>query len=250
MTDNEPKVLVPIRILEGQTIPEGIIDLLATVPVVLLGYHVLPEQTPPGQAQMQFEDKAQAKLDDLVTMFEERGKTVETRLVFTHDREQTFNRVANEEDCAAILISNPVRDIERVLVPVRGEANVERIAGFVADLLRDTGVEVALYNVVEDEERQEEGHQMVNEAAKILIDGGIDEDRVLREVVVTDTPIKSIVNTASEYDAVIMGESEPSIRSLIFGEASEQVAEQTLGPVIVVRRGPKPDTEDPDSEPD
>ena len=33
--------------------------------VTVLGYHVLPEQTAPGQARLQFEEQAQKKLDDL-----------------------------------------------------------------------------------------------------------------------------------------------------------------------------------------
>jgi len=54
MTDR-PAVLVPIRVLEGESIPEGVPELLADAHVVLLGYHVVPDQTATGQARMQFE---------------------------------------------------------------------------------------------------------------------------------------------------------------------------------------------------
>jgi hypothetical protein len=33
-----------------------------------------------------------------------------------------------------------------------------------------------------------------------------------------------------------MGERAPSLRSLLFGEESERVASETVGPVLVVRR--------------
>jgi hypothetical protein len=49
---------VPVAILKGETVPDAVVELLSTLPVVVLGYHVLPEQTAPGQARMQFEDQA------------------------------------------------------------------------------------------------------------------------------------------------------------------------------------------------
>lgn len=47
------RVLVPLKILEGASVPPGLIDLLGTVDVTVLGYHVLPEQTTPDQARLQ-----------------------------------------------------------------------------------------------------------------------------------------------------------------------------------------------------
>ena len=66
MTDR-PSILVPIRVLEGESVPEGVPELLAHAHVVLLGYHVIPEQTAPGQARMQFEDRATERLDKYET---------------------------------------------------------------------------------------------------------------------------------------------------------------------------------------
>ena len=62
MTDR-PSILVPIRVLEGESIADGVPELLADAHVVLLGYHVIPDQTAPGQAQMQFEERANVRLD-------------------------------------------------------------------------------------------------------------------------------------------------------------------------------------------
>jgi len=43
-------------------------------------------------------------------------------------------------------------------------------------------------------------------------------------------------DAASEHDAVAMAESAPSLRALVFGDASERVAAASLGSVVVVRR--------------
>jgi len=34
---------------------------------------------------------------------------------------------------------------------------------------------------------------------------------------------------------IVMGERAPSVRSLVFGEESERVASESVGPVLVVR---------------
>jgi hypothetical protein len=44
------------------------------------------------------------------------------------------------------------------------------------------------------------------------------------------------------HDAVAMGESASSLRSIIFGENAEEVAARSLGSVIVVRRERPPET--------
>lgn len=236
------KVLVPVEILAGETVPDSVAELLATLPVVVLGYHVLPEQTAPGQARMQFEARAQAKLDDLADAFVDAGGNAETRLVFTHDEEQTIDRVAGETGCGAILVPNPARDVERVLVPLRGEVDTARIAGFVVALVDDRDIAVTLSHVANSEEGVEAGRSLVDDAAARLREAGIPAGAIAAEVTVSGTPVEAIATTATDHDAVVMGEIEPSLGSVLFGEASERVAARSLGPVVVVRRERGPET--------
>jgi nucleotide-binding universal stress UspA family protein len=236
MSDTPWRVLVPVEVLEGETIPDSVVDALARLPVVVLGYHILPEQTPPGQARLQFEDTAQSKLDELASAFEAAGGDVETRLVFTHDEEQTIDRIADETGCEVILLPNPAPDIERLLVPLRGAVDVQRVATFVAALIGDRDISATLFHVADNDEATDAGRSMLDEAVAVLRDRGVSEDRVTTEVVVSESPIQTIATAATDHHAVVMGEDAPSLRSLVFGEVSEQVAAQSLGPVFVVRR--------------
>jgi len=97
------RVLVPLAILKGETVSAGVVDSLSNAEVVLLGYHVVPEQTPPGQARMSFEEHAEDALGETAAAFEDAGVPVETVLVFTHDRGETVGRVADERGCKAVL---------------------------------------------------------------------------------------------------------------------------------------------------
>jgi len=144
MTDR-PAILVPIRVLEGESVPEGVPDLLAHAHVILLGYHVIPEQTAPGQARMQFENRATERLGEYEAMFEEAGATVERRLVFTHNGQKTIDRTTTERDCLAALVPNATGSVEDILVAVRGAVGIDRLTRVVAGLFRETDASVTLY---------------------------------------------------------------------------------------------------------
>lgn len=237
MTDvPDNRVLIPIEILRGQDVPESVIDTFASASVVLLGYHEIPEQTAPGQARMQFEDKARKALADFSTAFEDAGCDVSTRLVFTHVPMKTFERVAAELECDSVLLLNPAPVLEQILVAISETVNVEHIARLVGDVMADSDVEVTLYHVTPDNEEQERGERILETAAETLEASGIDRDRVVKAVVVDEDPAEALLEAAEDYHLVVVGESKPTIRDRIWGDVSETIAEQTVNPVLVVRR--------------
>jgi len=52
--------------------------------------------------------------------------------------------------------------------------------------------------------------------------------------------LEAIATIAEEYDAVVVGESDPSLTTFVFGMPAEKLVERFLGPVLVVQRE-KPD---------
>jgi len=243
MTDR-PSILVPIRVLEGESVPEGVPELLAHAHVVLLGYHVIPEQTAPGQAQMQFEDRARERLDEYETMFEEAGATVERRLVFTHEGQKTIDRTTTEHDCLAALVPNATGPVEDVLVAVRGAVGIDRLARVVAGLFGETDVSVTLYHIADDEETDEDVGTLLDGLVDRLGDLGMDTSMVETRVDRDQEPLDAIVETADAFDTVVMGESDPSLATFVFGLPADQVADRFLGPVLVVQREPPRETEE------
>lgn len=236
MTD-APSILVPIRVLEGESIPEGVPALLANAHVVLLGYHVVPEQTAPGQARMQFEDRATQQLDEYRTLFEDAGATVERRLVFTHDGQKTIDRTIAEEGCLAVLVPAATAPPEDVLVAVRGTVGVDRLARAVAGLFADTGVSVTLYHVADEAASDDDVRTLLDGVADRLTDLGMDASAIDTRIERDRDPLDAIVDVADAFDAVVMGESDPSLVTFVFGMPAEQLAERFLGPVLVVQRG-------------
>lgn len=243
MTDvDRPTILVPVRVLEGDQLETGIERLLANANVVLLGYHELPEQTATGQARMQYEDRAQGRLSELAERFADAGASVDTRLVFTHDRDQTLDRIAEETGALATLLANPAATMDDVVVFLRGDLALDRIVDVTGGLLADSEMGVTLTHVVgtdgetDPAASEQAATELLERARAELLDRGVDPDRVRTEIRRSDRPREAMAEAAEGLDAVIMGESDPSLVTFIFGDSSEQVADRFLRPVLVVRR--------------
>jgi nucleotide-binding universal stress UspA family protein len=222
------RVLVPVEVLEGKTVSPGLLTLLGTVDVTVLGYHVLPEQTPPGQARMQYEDRATAALSDLVEEFRAVGGEADHRLVFTHDREQTIDRIADEVDARAVAVSGMTGTVEQVLVSLSGDVAVERILTFVEELVGDRDIGVTLFLATKDETA---GTEQLDAAATRLREAGLSVGTVVTE----GPPFERLFERVAGHDAIVVGEAAPSWRSFVFGDETDRLASASVSPVIVVR---------------
>lgn len=226
------RILVPVEILEGETIDPGLLSLFAGDDIVLLGYHEIPEQTAAEQARESFADRAQDKLTDIVAAIGEVSASVTERLVFTHDIEQTKRRVAEETDCDAILRLGSAMTMDTILVVLHPEATATRIAEFAADHIGATDREVVLLSLIADETVARES---LETAERILSDAGITGSRISVEKAVTDTPLDRIVDAAVGTDLVVIGAQAPTAMDVVFGDFVERIATETVGPVVVVR---------------
>lgn len=224
------RVVVPVAILEGETIPYGLMDLLGTMDVTVLGYHVLPEQTPPDQARLQYEDRANEALEDIAQEFREAGGDADYRLVFTHDRAKTIQRVADEIDARAYAITGATGDVDRILVSLTGAVAHDRIIEFVTDLVGGREISVTVLLVSADESDESEA---IDSAAEKLAERGVAVDKNSAQGI---PPLEALIEALPGHDAIVMGEQAPSLGSFLFGDVTERVAAESVGPVLVVRQ--------------
>lgn len=223
------RVLVPLAILEGESVSAGLTTLLEPTNVTVLGYHELPEQTPPDQARDQYGERATDALEDLAAEFGAGEGTADYRLVFTHDRKQTLDRVASETRSEAYAIPGATGPIDRLLVALTGDVAVRRIVSFVGELVGERDIGVTLFLATDDEAA---GRELLETAGAPLAEHGID---VRTELAVGELPLEALVDAAVGHDAIVMGERAPSLLTLVFGEEAERVASESVGPVLVVR---------------
>ncbi|MCS3614340.1 universal stress protein [Salinibacter ruber] len=231
-------ILVDVELPEPESLAPALIDALSPLRVVLLGWFSVPEQTSPAQARDQFGAEAEDTLGAAARQFEEAGAEVTTRLVFTGDELDTISRVSVEESCDAVLIPGPVEQLRRVLVPLRGIQNVREIARFVADLCQDGTARVTLLHILEGDETTAASREDVLEpAAERMRSAGIEAGLLELNSVAAESPADTIVEWAGEHDLVVLGETQPSVREVLFGTMPEQIVEAVNVPIIVVRHG-------------
>lgn len=235
-SDVPASLLVNVELPEPTPFSPVVVDLLASLHIVVVGWYAVPDQTLPAQARDQFEDEAEAALESVVRPFEDAGGDVDSILVFAHDRFDTLRRISRERDCDAVLISGEMEHLRRILVPLRGLPNAHYIAPFVADLVQDSPAEVTLLHVLEDDETDAHVRETVlSPAAQLMTSNGIDAGRLSLHTRTGDAPVEAILEEADDYDAVVIGESEPSVGEILFGTVPEKIAQAARIPVIIVR---------------
>ncbi|WP_259372364.1 universal stress protein [Salinarchaeum sp. IM2453] len=206
--------------------------------MTILGYHVLPEQTSPDQARLQYEDRATEALEDLKAEFESAGCKADHRLVFTHSQKQTIERITDEIGAQAFVIPGMAGQIDRLLVSLSDKVDIGNILSFVESLVVDRDIGVTLFTARDsglDSEQIASATKRLQEAG---IDvqtesGGEDTQRQPGEPVAFST----LAEAAGGHGAVVMGEQSPTLRSSLFGDKKpEQVASECVSPVLVVNR--------------
>lgn len=222
------RVLIPVAVLRGETVSPGLMDLLQTVDVMLLGYYVPPDQTSTDQARSQHGERAISALEDIAQEFEQTGRDVDSRLLFTHDRNQTIRRFAEECNASAIATTGATGTVERLLVSLTGDVAVDRILAFVTGLVGNRDIGVTLFVAGKDTEA---ARDRLDGAANQLSAAGLD----VRTRIIPGSPSRALIDAIPGHDAIVIGQKPPSLLSLVFGEEHDRLASATVTPVLAVR---------------
>lgn len=231
----DSSILVPVDVSNDDPPAQPLIDLCRSVDVVLLGYYPVPDQVAPAQLRQDHESDATATLTETAGKFRASGIDVTDVLVFTHDRTDTIDRVANEYGCDAVLTPSEVERIERVLVPVRGDTNLERIVSLLADVMRMSDVSVTFFHSVAEDSDPSHGEFLVRGAVDRLEEAGIDRERIDWQLSDEESPHDKIIELAREYDLLVLGETKPSLGERILGTVPTRIVDEVNRPAFIVR---------------
>jgi len=233
---SQPTVLLPVDVDEPTTPPSALIDLLRPHRVVVLGYGMVPDQTPTEQYEAEFGDAARERIDAIADEFDGENDIVST-VVFTRDRSQTVDRIAAEYGVDAVVTPAEIDDsVDEVLVPIKGDPNIVRIVEFTGRLLENSQTSVTVFHVAESDADEARAEFLLRGACDKLRELGVDSDRVGWKQERSGSAAKTIATTAEEYDLLVVGESEPSLRRRILGGVTGRISDRTTSPTLVVRR--------------
>lgn len=228
-------ILVPVDVSVAEPPDQVILDLLEPVNIVILGYYPVPKQTAPAHLKEDHESEAVERLARIVSQFTSAGHDVEDVLVFTKDRRDSIDRVAEEHGCDAVFVPGETDAVNRILVPLRGDVNLERIISLVGDLARASDATVTLFHSVDEGTDSSHGEFVLRGAADRLSEEGVDRDRIDWQLSEGGSPKRDIIALAREYDLLILGETEPSLRDRIFGAVLTPIIDEIEQPAIIVR---------------
>lgn len=233
----QPTILVPIDASDPEEPPQALVELLGPHQLVVLGYYPVPDQTAMDQARDQFGEEATAAIEAIADRFTEHGAGAESVVVFTHDRSKTIDNTAANYEVDAVLTTGDVGDfLDRILVPLRGDENLERILGFVGVLLRESDATATVFNVAVDDGETSRGELLVRGACdRLAEEEGIDSDRVDWRQESDSSPTDAIIDAATEYDLLVVGESEPSLSERILGDVTTEIIDRSSDPLLIVR---------------
>ena len=228
-------ILVPIDISASNLPAQPLTDLCRSVDVVLLGYYPVPDQVAPAQLRQDHGSDATETLGEIADEFRTRDIDVTEELVFTHDRQDTIDRVADKYGCDAVLTLGEVRQIERVLVPLRGDTNLEQIVSLLVDIMRMSDVSITFFHSVVEDSDPSHGESLVRGAVDRLDEAGIDRERINWQLSDKPSPNDEIIELAREYDLLVLGETNPSLRERILGTVPSRVVDEVDKPSFIMR---------------
>ena len=231
----DPTILLPVDVSTEESLNRELINLLQPARVIVLGYYPVPDQAAPEQMRDQYEDEATAYLESLVAIFVEDSPAAEGVLVFTRDRDASIERISAEYSCDAVLTPGADAAIERVLIPLRGDPNLDKIISFVGNLLLESDTSVTLFHGTVEDEDPTQSEFILRGAADRLAEDGFDRERIEWHQTETEAPVQEIITLAKSHDLVVIGESDPSLSELILGDVPSRILDKTGRPVLIVR---------------
>jgi nucleotide-binding universal stress UspA family protein len=211
-------------------------NLLTDSDVHVLGVYAVPDQTAPALVRDKTAPENEEVVGEIVDRLRTAGATTTSKLVYTHNRRDAIDRIAKDEASDVILVPNLAERMEWILVPLRGDVNVERITGVVGGFSDDTLRHVQLLHVTgsESESDQPTGEALLATAREQLRDSGIDEQVIDAELVESDDAVGTITERAKNYDAIVMGGTKPSLMDHIFGDIPHRISQASGCAVFVV----------------
>lgn len=204
---SDARILVPYAMPNASPPPPALLSFLSDLEVLLVGTYETPRATEPEQAREELGDEADEELERGVAQLREHIREVESRQVFTPSPRASLARVVVEESVQAVLFPAEVDRIQRVLVAVGDDPEIETLAAFVASLVRREAQirSIELIHVRHEpaaeagEEQSEDGLSSVREA---LVRRGVRRSlvQIRRE---RGDAIEVLVGAAEDVDLVV-----------------------------------------------
>lgn len=236
---SDSTILVSVDVSTGSRPVQSIINLCRSVDVVLIGYYGSQDEDQDevthGRLREERKSEVASSVEEIAGAFEKNGIDVDETLVFAHYRQDSIDYAAKKHGCDAVLTLERAERIERILAPIRGDTNLERIIGLLRDMMQESDTSVTFFHSVMENSDPARGEFLVRGAIDRLVQEGISRDRVDWELSDSGSPRDEIVRLGQNYDLLTLGETKPSLKDRILGSVPARIVDEVDTPAFVVR---------------
>ncbi len=227
------RILLPLEVADPTPLPGTLVQALAGTEVILVG---LPGEDPPA-ADSEQGRRSRAFLHEQAAALLRAGADVSVETQYDGDIEALRANVEEHGAVDATYVPGPITTFGRLLVALRDE----RVAAETVDLLDGMNLEgmihVTLFHVAADESERAAATEMLEGVAEDLHSADVPDPSVDVKLEVSDDPAFEIARVATEYDAVVMGETEEeTVETEVFGPVYQRVRDGAEEPILLVRR--------------
>lgn len=237
-----PRILIPITLPQEESIPLAILERFTDLEVLLLGYKEVPEQTNPEQFEDEKGDESKEQLDKVKKELEEKKFDVKTELVFTPDLSQAIDNVIIEHDCQALFVVKPIKELNRLLIPVYDIKQIsKRFATVIYELTSASDLPATLLfleNLESSEDSEDKENTSVsamkNEAINQLKRAGINEHQIKSSSIQVENISEAVENESKSDDLVILVEANVKERESFINKIRVEISDKIECPLLVI----------------
>ena len=231
------RLLIPLDIAAKQKLSVPLADLLSTLPVFLVGYWKVPEQSSPEQVREEHGEEAEAYLQEILDRVDQQADQIESQLIFTPDIAESIEELASKHQCDAILTlpgSDGFQEVRRILVCLQDDISFQRLEDFLVALLQNH--QPALTLLFYSSEPDEKEKELLLQGLKGELDEQLLEEIQIDLDVISDSDITAdILERTPDFDLLVMGRTAPPLLKKLFSKKDEKISRKARIPVIVVR---------------
>lgn len=232
-------LLIPVYFPQETPLTDANVQGLTGFDIVLFGYWETPEGIDPAVVREEHGVEAEAALYELAAQFSRAGASTSVQLHFGLAGDELAaiqSQIEGETDADAVVVPKRITLWNNILVPMRDARNADRIVDFLDAFDSKMVFVIELYHVASGSSEVDAAREMLSGVERALLERGFTESDLEVTVEVAPDPEAAIIERASGFNVVVIGETEEASNSDQFlGATYDRIADRTDVPVVVVR---------------
>lgn len=229
-----PKILLPVEFPNAELPPIDLFKAFRNLKLFVLGYRISPEQTHPEQSEEELDDETREEFENYLNDLSFSSIDTQSKLTYTADYTVLLQNFLEDEQVHALLIPKPMDEMNRILVPIYREDQINRrLATIVRELCNYSQAPVSLFFVVQKDSEQNIDTLKAG-GLKTFLQVGINKSDIKFNSVEVDNVEEAILQISGADDLVVLCESEDDKREKWFASIHENIRVQLESPLLLI----------------